>query len=331
MMRRRNRGRARGADTAPSAPPPRPEPAGETPGEDEETRNGLVRSLVAILLNVGVLTALVVYFGWVRSDEMSRYLGIDEAILGMTVDEYARRAVRSVFILPIIAGAAGLVWVACDHLWRRRLAAKGPADPVVRGVARWTWAFAALVFAAGLAAAWAGANVEAIAAPAFIAAPLLWAAALLLVLYGVHLRSMLPDAVPMPSLTTAVLRGSVAVLVAVGLFWSATNYAIVEGNQLGRDFEVASLPGVEVDSAAPLDISAPGVEAGCLADGDATRYRYRGLRLLESTGGKYFLVSDGWTPEYGVVVVLPVDGEGTRFTFIKGGGGARPDGGFEPC
>jgi len=63
-----------------------------------------------------------------------------------------------------------------------------------------------------------------------------------------------------------VLRGSVTLLVVVGLFWTATNFATVEGTELARAFpgQVATLPSVEVDSAQPLDIVAPGVEVSCL-------------------------------------------------------------------
>ncbi|WP_394553922.1 hypothetical protein ACDF64_05480 [Agromyces sp. MMS24-JH15] len=315
-------------------------PSSRTPGAaasapdseaDDETRGALVKSLVAILLNVGVLTALVVYFGWARAETMANILGIDEAILDMTVDEYARRAVQSVIILPIIAGIAGLAWVAFDQWWRRRLDVHGPDDAKVRFWARWMWLVAVATAVLGVVSAWAAANVPEIAAQAFIAFPLLWGAALLLLLYGVHLRGMSPDAVQMAPMTTGILRGSTAVLVAVGLFWSAANYATVEGTNLAYAFEPRDLPGVEVDSTEPLDLVAPGVVAGCLVDGDATRYRYRGLRLLESTGGRYFLISDDWTREYGVVIVLPISSETTRFTFVRDVDQQRPDGGFTAC
>lgn len=42
-----------------------------------------------------------------------------------------------------------------------------------------------------------------------------------------------------------------------------------------------------------------------------------GLRLLEHTGDKLFLVSDGWTPEYGVVFVLRDDDRTVRLDFVR--------------
>jgi len=45
------------------------------------------------------------------------------------------------------------------------------------------------------------------------------------------------------------------------------------------------------------------------------KYRYVGLRLLEHTGGHHFLVSDEWSPQYGVVVML-ADDDPVRLEFV---------------
>lgn len=297
----------------------------DQPGS-QAMRGGVVKTLAAVLVNVGVLTALLVYFGWVRSERMSALLGVDEAIFGMTVEEYARRSITSVVFLPIYAAVGGLAWVAFDQWWRRRRA-RDENDPVVVFFARWLWVAAIVVFLLGIVLWMLG------FAATFIAAPLVCAAALLLFLYALSLRSHLPGALEFAPLTEGVLRGSVAILVAIGLFWSATNFAIVEGTELAREFPgtVQSLPGIEVDSDVPLDIVAPGVVASCLGEGRDQRYHYRGLRLLESTGGNYFLISDEWTPEYGVVVMLPVTSEGIRFTFVRDWYGDSRDDDFPPC
>jgi hypothetical protein len=303
-----------------------PAPAEESE-DDEATRGGLVKALLAVVVNVSVITALLVYFGWVRSERMASLLGIDEAILGMTVDEYVRRSVTSVVLIPLFAAAAGLLWVAFDQWWRMRRKRRGSSDRVVVITARWLWLVAIAIFALGVVLWMIG------YAATYIAAPLVCAGGVLLFLYALGLRASLPGAVRFAPFTEAVLRGSVAILVAVGLFWTATNFAVVEGTELAREFpsRVASLPGIEVDSDAALDIVAPGVETSCFADDDGVRYHYRGLRLLESTGGNYFLISNGWTPQYGVVVMLPADDEGTRFTFVRDVGGDSRDEQFPPC
>lgn len=295
--------------------------------QNQALRGGMTKALVAVLANVGVLTALLVYFGWVRSDRMAAYLGIDEAILGMTVDDYVRRSVQSVFILPLAAAAAGLAWVAFDQWFQRRRVRLGDDDPTVQRIARWLWVVAVGVFLLGIILLFLGFAVT------YIIWPLVCAGGLLLLLYSFSLRAHLTDSVRFAPLTEGVLRGSIAVLVAVGLFWSATNFATVEGTELARRFPstVATLPSVEIDSAAPLDIVAPGVETSCFGEGRDTRYHYRGLRLLESTGGNYFLISDGWTPEYGVVVMLPISADGLRYTFVRDRSGDARDADYPPC
>jgi hypothetical protein len=47
-------------------------------------------------------------------------------------------------------------------------------------------------------------------------------------------------------------------------------------------------------------------------------HRYSGLRLLVLSGGKYFLVPDGWTHASGTVLVLP-DIPDIRVEFSPGG------------
>lgn len=309
-----------------SATDPATAPAGIHDSEPED-RSGLVKTLAAILLNIGVLTALLVYFGWARSDRMADELGIDEAILGMSAQDYLLRSVQSVFIPILVAGVAGLAWFAFDRWWVTRRATKGAGDRFVMGVARWTWLFAVGVVILGVVLGFLG------YAETFIAGPLVCAGGLLLLMYGMHLRGTLDGAVPMSALAETVFRGAVVLLVAVGVFWSATNFAVVEGTALARGYEdrIADLPGVEVDSMRPLDIAAPGVRALCRGEGELLRYRYTGLRLLDRTGSNYFLISDDWTEDYGVVVALSTDGEGTRFTFVRDRDGLRDDGGYVEC
>ena len=286
--------------------------APEDDEKDDELRGSLVKGVVAVFLNVGVLTALLVYFGWVRSEVMASTLGIDQAILGMTVDDYVRRSVRSVILLPIAAAVGGLLWVWFNQWWLHRRRDRGEGDPLTTWFATWMWAIAAGVIVVGGALWLLG------YAATYIAGPFVCAAGIMLLLYGIALRGKLPGSMRMEPMTEGILRGSVAVLVVVGLFWSATNWAEVEGTELAADYEQTVL-------------ELPGVETLCAGSGEDTRYRYRGLRLLESTGGNYFLVPEDWSMEYGVVLVLPADDERTRFTFVRDANGVRDEVGFTGC
>ena len=67
------------------------------------------QGLVAVLLNLGVLTALLVYFGWVRSDRHGRRARVSmRSILRMSVEDYLLRSVRSVFVPVLCIGRRGL-------------------------------------------------------------------------------------------------------------------------------------------------------------------------------------------------------------------------------
>jgi hypothetical protein len=56
------------------------------------------------------------------------------------------------------------------------------------------------------------------------------------------------------------------------------------------------------------------VTVGSDASKDALRYRTTGLRFLVRSGGRMFLLHDGWTPQRGTVIVLP-DNEQVRWQF----------------
>ncbi|MHA7287999.1 hypothetical protein ACX80I_17150 [Arthrobacter sp. MDT3-44] len=258
------------------------------------------------------MSALLVYFGWVRSEVQAKRLGIDESILGMTTVEYMLRSVRPVLILLIVVALSGLLWTIADHWLETRVIRKGPDDAV------FTWATRLLPAAIVLIplGIWSVRGIW--PAFAFVSFPLALAAGLLLFLYSLQLRGALPEHVPISEARTHWMRLCTATLVCVALFSTAANYATVEGTELAGNFkrQLPTLPEVVVHSTRPLNIAAPGVDTRQLATSDYG-YQYSGLRLLERTGGRYFLVSRSWTPQYGVVIVLKDDEEGVRFDFIR--------------
>lgn len=299
-----------GAGSVTSQQAPDPVDAGSEP-----RAGSLTRQLAAALGNVAALTALLFYFGWVRSDVQSRRLGIDESILGMATRDYLLRSVRPVIVLLIIIAVSGLVWAAADRSLSQAIERTGPRGSAARWASRLLPVLAVLL----PAAVWVLGFVA--PATAFVAFPLACAGGLLLVLYRFQIRWSLPGAVPLRAGREGLVRACVVVLVAVGVFTAAANYATVEGVRLADDFagNLGALPQVVVYSEQPLFIDAPGVRTEQLrgrAGADGLRVRYSGLRLLERTGGRHFLVSDGWTPDYGVVVVLE-DAADTRIEFVR--------------
>ena len=149
-----------------------------------------------------------------------------------------------------------------------------------------------------------------------LVAPLALAAGTAVAAYGSQLMSMgavvtRPPIAASEKAMRAVLIGGI---ITLALFWELSSYATVVGRGYAQRIAhtVGSLPRVTVTSSEPLGVKAPGTseEAIALPSGTGTktiRYRTTGLRLLVSSGGRVFLLSDGWRPGSGVVVVLPDD------------------------
>jgi hypothetical protein len=296
--------------TGDAAPPAAPSSAPSLP---ERVNSEVVQRLVTLLANVSVLTALLVYFGWRRSETMAHQLGIDESILGMSTREYVLRSVRPVLtLLSVVAGGA-LLWLWFDRRIVGRIHRDDGADRAVRlGLLFLSLAWLLLpLLVVGLGYVWRVA--------AFVVFPLSIGAGVLLLLYGSQLRQQLHGAERPPPGREALLRGFAAIAVCVCLFWAASNYAEVLGRSLARETagQIDELASVVVYSPKRLHLTAPGAREQRLpGDDTAYRYRYRGLRLLEHTGGHFFLVSDGWTPRYGVVMML-ADGDPVRLEFVR--------------
>jgi hypothetical protein len=300
----------RPSDTGGRGPPRRAQ-------ESAEGRDVPLRALASIGANVTVLTALLIYFGWRRSETQARVLGIDESILGMSTRDYVVRSVGPLLAPLVVVGTAGLGWLWV-HAAITRALAHGQLRPVritarVLAVA-WFW----LPLACALFS-WRYSTAG------YLVFPLSFAVGILLASYGTHLRALLravdaPDTVvPLPAWQTPLAKAFIAVLVTISLFWSASNYAEVLGEWLAhstRD-QLPGLTRVVVYSPKQLLIDAPAVKEERLGGPDAAyRYRYTGLRLLEHTGGRYFLISDGWTEQYGVVVML-ADTDPVRLEFVR--------------
>lgn len=263
----------------------------------------MLRPAVQLLANITVLTALLVYFGWRRSATQAERLGIAESVLQMSTRDYLLRSVRPVLVLLIGVGVAGLAWVALD-----RYLVPAAAGSRTR---RFTWTVRALsvMWLVLPAAVWVLGFVW--RSGAFVLFPASIGAGVLLLLYAAHLRQLGASRDEAAGRRHVALQACAALLAVVALFWTAANYAQVEGVRLAASIsnDIASLPGVRIYSEERMHLDGPGVAERRLSDVDGeVRYRYEGLRLLEHTGGRYFLISDGWTRRYGVLFVVPDDG-----------------------
>lgn len=279
---------------------------------DEESSP--LRSALSVLTTLGppitVITALMHYFGWARADVQASAMGLDVTLFGYSPQDYIIRSVSTLFVPLLITGAVAIGWLALH----RRIVDRTSRTATSRTLRQAGW----MVLAAGLLAAVVSVAVAMVGdqgGPVFL--PLVLAAGVAVAAYGAWLvRATSYEHAPVPPWQRALRGLLTGAVITMALFWQMSNYAGVVGRGYVQQLANATddLPRVWAYSSVPLGIEAPGVSEELLTDpavaeGDAPRYRTSGLRLLTRSGGRLFLLHDGWTPSSGTVVLLPDDGE----------------------
>jgi hypothetical protein len=302
---------ARSASVSPPSP---------APGIDESP----LRSALSVLTTLGppltVATALMFYFGWVRSDTQARFMGLDVSLFGFSTQDYVLQSISTLYIPLLVTAALALGWLALHQRVDRALG-RPSSRPALRTAGRAALGVGVFVAASAVLTATLNRN----RAPLVI--PLVLAAGAAIAAYGGWLaraagdsRAPLPASPPWQRALRALLVGSV---ITLALFWEVSNYAGVVGR--GYALEIANrvpgLPRATAFSTIPLGIQAPDVReerlnVGPDAGKDTLRYRTTGLRFLVRSGGRMFLLHDGWTPQRGTVIVLP-DNEQVRWQFSR--------------
>ncbi|MFF1383429.1 hypothetical protein ACFVWT_07690 [Arthrobacter sp. NPDC058288] len=250
-----------------------------------------------------IATALLVYFGWARTDAQAKAMGLDVSLFGFTVQDFVLRSIPSLFIPLVWLLIVAAVWLSVDRFLAGRLNAGRGA-----GIRR----LAAVILFAGLACA-AAMWLVVILQPArtVLFVPYIMAGGVLLAAWGLSLWRRSAEA-PARSLAT-LSRGSektlIFCLVTLLLFWGTSDYAQALGRGLALSYEQRSalLPTAVVYSKDRLGISAPNVTERSSGTAEHPVYQYSGLRLLVVSGGRIFLLNEGWTLRSGKVVVLRDD------------------------
>jgi hypothetical protein len=301
----------------PAPAPVEPAPAAADQGESP------LRSALSVLTTLGppltIATALMYYFGWARSTKQAIYMGLDVSLFGFSTQDYVLLSISTLFVPLLATAALALGWLALHQIVTRALG-RPSAQPALRTIGR------AAIGTGLLAAALAVLSAAQDRNRAQLVVPLVLAAGTAMAAYGGWLAGAAADPPPGPAgppwqrALRALLVGSV---ITLALFWELSVFAGVVGR--GYALELArrlpDQPRATAFSAAPLGIEAPGVREQRLDPGpgagpDAARYRTTGLRFLTRSGGRLFLVHDGWTPRRGTVIVLPDDGR-VRWQFSR--------------
>ncbi|MFJ2771587.1 hypothetical protein [Streptomyces sp. NPDC087300] len=300
-----------------------------------------------IIAPTSMITALLYYFGWHHAYWFFDYFGVNSTVLGFGTTDYLLRSLDALYVPLLVAAGVALLAFWGHDLLRRRLTAGAElrllrrALPVVTGVGAlltlggfWS-VFAPGFFLRGIL----------VAAPLSLSGGVLLLAYTLHLwrtLPGLPppvddtddatdddtddgedtdeaedgsteppIPLALPAASPpspRPAAAALAEWGVVLVLVGLGLFWAANDYAAAVGETRAREF-VAGLPTYPyaiVYSADSLSLTAPGVrETRCRDPKAAYRFRYDGLKLMLQSGGQYVLVPERWSRAHGVAVLLP--------------------------
>lgn len=251
-----------------------------------------------------VATALLVYFGWARTDAQAKAMGLDVSLFGYTVQDFILRSIQSLFQPLAWLVVIGLLWLMLDKLAVRLL-----DTPRYRTLLQRT-ALAVLILGFAFAAVlWMVAVMEPDRTLLYL--PFLIAAGLVVGAWGLSVRRRsAPSGRTLRIAPRALERSLVFVLVTLLLFWGTSDYAQALGRGAAVDYQERSglLPTAVVYSKERLAVTAPNVREESAGTESAPLYRYSGLRLLVVSGGRIFLLNDGWTLAQGRVVVLRDDG-----------------------
>lgn len=270
-----------------TTPPSRAEGGAPRPSIDP------LRLLTAIGSPIALATTLALYFGWVRSRAQAAAFGADVSVFDMSPQDLVLRSVDVLFLPICLALLIGLGLVRLEPWLREH------AEPAGR-VLWFSW----LLLPVGLVLLAMTPDVGDTLLPLFVMVAIAGTA------YGSLLRRHARGDTSPPRLANVALVG--ALLIAT-LFWQTERLARVGGRALADDLRQnlpERLPPVTLLSAQRLHIDGPGVVETPLGEPDgAYRYRYEGLYLLQRSGEKYFLLTDGWAVHDGRLLIFPESDE----------------------
>lgn len=268
-----------------------------------------LRGIATFVAPTSLITALLVYFGWVWTDSLSRYLGLDESLFPFSTRDYVLRSLDPAFA-PLLT------------LLLATLVAQWAHGALIRRIDRGR----STAFIPSLAAAAAVLLVVTLVTVAFgkdggnnLFTPMGMFTGIALLAYAASLaaarRRRATKARLPPSGGSMTRLVVVLLLLAVALFWEVSIYADYTGNRAGRELidTLHCRPDAIVYSDQRLRV---GVAEEVLGEAGAPdSFRYTGLKLLLRSGGRYFLLPVDWAADPRTIV-LP-DSSAQRLEFVR--------------
>jgi hypothetical protein len=278
--------------------------SGKNPGGLAGITGGLLAGLAG---QAAILTAVLVYFGWVRAYATYQYFGVDLSALDFSVSDYVLHSVNVAFPMVVVFAVLG----ACAAYGHEQLRARLRDGERARKVARTSARTGAGLAAAGLILALILSLVSQLAFLGLVLA-VIGAA---LGTYGIAINDRSRGTSGRPVYVIAW-----GVLVLLLFAWAVTAYANYAGIRTAEQVQSGLLtaPGVVVYASGNLLLSGPGVTMSAIKSPDSEfRFRYDGLRFLVGSGGNDFLLPERWRPDDGSVIVLPATGPGILVQFVS--------------
>ncbi len=293
-------------------------------GEDSASwrRVGEMAALAAV--PVPVLAALLFYFGFVRSQVICGYFGIEVSLLGFSATDFDIRSARVVSDPLTTLGMSVLLGIAVHLAVTWALRRQPPSGRLCRAAAPVALGLGALLLLGALDGLGRLPGGPAVVFVSSMNAALMLGAGAVLLEYAVYLAEQRRlrgwrqrrrsrrrrDPAPPPLMSSALTAGRRLVVVGLllsALFWGFTVKAAQQGaavtNSIARS--VASQPEAIVYTRRRLQISGFGVAVVPLPGGaDDWHYRYTGLHVLFYSGKRWFLLPTEWRRDNGAPVVI---------------------------
>lgn len=267
--------------------------------ERKEDFQSIFENLARIAAPITVITALLYYFGWVRTGAIFNYFGVDQRLLAYTMQDYLLRSAGVAFrpfALILLAGTVSAV------LWRLL----GNLNAGARLNARIRLLVALL---AAVLLVYSGAVLFGLTRAR---SPVLAAIALGVGVILMEWVVSLSDGRAKTSSANVVLARRLLIVggLLLALFWATAIYAQQSGERLARAWgnQPALRPSAIVLSETDLQLAGPGITATRLSDEEGgVRYRYEGLHLLIYSNSRWFLFPEHWNSDMQATVVVLQD------------------------
>jgi hypothetical protein len=239
----------------------------------------VLEALGAIAGASALLSALMLYFGWVRTRALFDYFGVPVEALKFGTTDYVLRS-TDVFFRPVIWSTlafAGLVIIffAVSSIDQRIV--KPPLRVLLRGT------LAAIAGGCGVVGAFG--LIEAVS-PRVAAVSMCVSSVMIVMQYGFYHRV---TGLRPPGIVFVIGL----VLTIAALFWAVSIYAADMGRSLAQQFAEGALPRPIATVHSKTDLGIPGIPEPAAAS-QSWPFTYGGYKVLAFANNEWFLIYQQW-------------------------------------